>query len=108
MYTAISSMRTPLTAISGLALEVPPAAGGEAEAVARRQRGGGGGAGGAELGAQRRIAQQALGDVPVAQAAGQHAVLDEVGAPGRQPLAGDPLGAHQSRSRAVVVDRERR
>src|SRR5439155_9550416 len=43
---------------------------------------------------------------PGRQAADQDAVLDQVGAAGRQSLARDPLGAEEAGQRAVIEDRE--
>jgi len=42
----------------------------------------------------------------VAQEPDEHAVLDQVGAPGRQALAGDPLGSDEAGQGAVIVDAE--
>ena len=62
---------------------------------------------GAELLVERGVAQQALRLVPVGEAADEDAVADQVGPPRGQPLAGDPLRAHEAGRGAVVVERER-
>src|SRR5207249_4880034 len=59
----------------------------------------------AELLAQRLILDQALGLVPVRQASDQDALLDQIGAAGRQSLAGDPLGTSELQSRFEFVCR---
>src|SRR5206468_3146924 len=77
-------------------VELPPAADREPEAVARRERALRGVVRGrAELLAARRIPEQALGLVPARETPREHAVADQVRAPGRKSLARDRLRADQ-------------
>ena len=90
---------------AGRAVELPSAAGAEAEAVARVSAGLG------ERRRWRRACRRSAGSrsrrcalVPVGQTAGEPPVPDQIGASGGQAFAGDALGAHEARPRAVVVD----